>query len=60
MLRNRKEVEEIHLKGVMRPEAADETKLVLGVFEWLQNVVPEGVDSLQKKRGVRYLNDNVT
>jgi hypothetical protein len=59
MLRNRKDIEEIHLKGVMLTEAADETKLLLGVCELLQNIVPEGVDSWQKKRGVRILNDNV-
>jgi hypothetical protein len=59
MLRNRKEVEEAHLKGVMRSESADDSKLILGVCESLQNIVPDGVDSWQKKRGVRYLNDNV-
>ena len=58
MLRNRKEQDSRQLRGVIRTEEADSTKLEIGVAETLQNIIPDGLSSWQKKRGVRYLDDN--
>jgi hypothetical protein len=56
MLRNRKEVEEIHLKGVIRDGSVDASKVKLGAFPALTNMTVKEVGSIQRKRGVSPLN----
>lgn len=53
MLRNRKELDETKLKGVIL--SADPAKLQVGRFTSLQNIVPKGLAHLRKKRGVELL-----
>lgn len=56
MLRNRKYVESIRLKGVDLID--DETDVELGSFTLLQNYIPADVYAIKKKRGTRPLNPN--
>src|SRR5262245_48714813 len=53
MLRNRKEQDEGHLRGVVKPRASRGVKF--GSAETLQNVIPAGKNSWKKKRGLHYL-----
>jgi hypothetical protein len=57
MIQGRQEKEAVQLRGVSC--VIDDTKADLGIFERLENwiPVPEGVYSVQKKRGVQALSN---